>query len=339
MSYKLKYFCRIFIFFTPLMLLLQVLRAQDFSGVKKIMEQRKSQFGGNMAVAVWRDTLLFHQSTGEEFNLNTQLPVGCASAWFTAALTMTFVEQGKLDLDDPVAKYLPIFSTYAKSYLTIRHCLANTTGIEPDKGGVQKFFQRTKFESLEEEVNSFAKREIKNNPGEVFFYNDIGTSIVGRVLEVVGKKSFERLMSDKIFRPLGMKRSRFISETGAIDPFSGAESTAGDCSKFLAMLLSNGTLGGKKILSPESVKEMQKIQTGNAKILFVPKHSEGAQYGLGNWVMNSPYPGMFASPSLSGGYPFIDVNKKFGCMILGVAKKEDDPKVYEEIVAELERVM
>ena len=336
MSYKGYVFCLKFTFLAPLMLMFQLLSAQDFSGLEKIMEQRKSQFGGNMAVAVWKDTLLFHKATGEEFNLNTQLPVGCASAWFTAALTMTFVEQGKLDLDDPVAKYLPIFATYAKSYLTIRHCLANTTGIEPDKGGVQKFFQRTKFASLEEEVNSFAKREIKNNPGEVFYYNSIGTSIVGRVLEVVGKKSFERLMADRVFRPLGMKRTRFISETGAIDPFAGAESTAGDCVKFLAMLLNNGTLGAKKILSPESIKEMQKIQTGNAKILFVPKHSEGAHYGLGNWIMA---PNMFASPSLSGGYPFIDVNKKFGCMILGVAKKEDDPKVYADIVEELERVL
>lgn len=338
MSAKVFGLCLKCIFFGATMLMLQSATAQNFSGIDAIIDKGKSQFGGNMAVMVWKDTVLYQKITGEDNNLNTQIPVGCASAWLTAALTMTFVEQGKINLDDPVSKYLPIFSTYAKSYLTIRHCLANTTGIDPDKGGVQKIFQKNKFETLEEEVNSFAKREIRNNPGEVFFYNSIGTNIAGRVLEVVGKKSFERLASERIFRPLGMKRSRFISESGAISPFAGAESTAGDYIKFLAMILNKGTLGPKKILSPESVAEMQKIQTGNAKVLFAPKHTEGAAYGLGSWIMNNPYNGIFASPSLTGGYPFIDAQKKFGCVVLGVAKKEDNPAIYTEIVAELERV-
>lgn len=338
MSAKRFRFCLKFIFYVLSVLFLQSSLAQDFSGVAAVVDRKKNQFGGNMAVMVWKDTVLFQKVTGEDNNINAQVPIGCASAWLTAALTMTFVEQGKISLDDPVSKYLPIFSTYAKSYLTIRHCLANVTGIEPDKGGVQKFFQKTKFETLEEEVNSFAKREIKNNPGEIFNYNSIGTNIAGRVLEVVGKKSFERLMSERIFRPLGMKRSRFISETGAISPFSGAESTAGDYIKFLAMLLNNGTSGVKKILSPESVAELRKVQTGSAKIGFVPKHTEGASYGLGNWIMNTPYNGILTSPSLSGGFPFIDTQKKFGCVILGVSKKEDDPQVYVEIVKELEEV-
>ncbi len=53
---------------------------------------------------------------------------------------MTFVDQGKISLDDPVANYLPIYAKYAKSYLTIRHCLANTTGMADEKGGIEKFF-------------------------------------------------------------------------------------------------------------------------------------------------------------------------------------------------------
>lgn len=338
MSVFRTFSCLKFIFSFTLMLFLQSAIAQDFSRLDAIIEKRKNHFGGNMSVMVWKDTILYQKVTGEDNNINLQVPIGCASAWLTAAVTMNFVEQGKITLDDPVSKYLPIFATYAKSYLTIRHCLANTTGIEPDKGGVQKFFQKTKFETLEEEVNSFAKREIKNNPGEVFYYNSIGTSIVGRVLEVVGKKSFERLVAERILRPLGMKRTRFISETGAINPFAGAESTVADYTKFLAMLLNNGTLGTKKILSPESVAEMQKIQTGNAKILFVPEHTQGASYGLGNWIDNDPYNGVFTSPSLSGGWPFIDRNKKFACVVFGVAKKEDDPQVYREIVEELEGI-
>jgi CubicO group peptidase (beta-lactamase class C family) len=337
MSYKSGTFCRKFIFLTSLVLMLQSAAAQDFSGVQDVMEKRKNEFGGKMSVLVWKDTTVFQKVIGEDFNLNTQAPVGCGSAWFTAAVVMTLVDQGKIQLDDPVSKYLPIFATYAKSYLTIRHCLANTTGIEPDKGGVQKFFQKTKFETLEEEVNSFAKREIKNNPGEVFYYNNIGTNIAARVVEVVSKRSFERLASERIFRPLGMKRTRFVSEAGAINPFSGAESTAGDYLKFLAMLLNKGTLGTKKVLSPSSVDEMQKIQTGQAQILFVPKQTEGSSYGLGNWIMHNVHNGMYASPALSGGWPYINTQKKYGAIIFGDARdKEDKKDVYLEIVNELE---
>ncbi len=327
-------------FFTVFVLIFQVAGAQSFGSLEAVMEKRKNHFGGKMAVTVWKDTTIFQKVIGEDFTLNTQAPIGCASAWITAAVVMTFVDQGKIKLDDPVAKYIPIFATYAKSYLTIRHCLANTTGIEPDKGGVQKYFQKTRFETLEDEVNAFAKREIKNNPGEVFYYNDIGTSIAARVVEVVAKRSFERLAAERIFRPLGMKRSRFVSETGAIDPFAGAESTASDYLKFLAMLLNKGTLGAKKVLTPESVAEMQKIQTGQAKTLFTPKQTEGSGYGLGNWIMPSIANGMYASPALSGGWPFINTQKNYGAVIFGVTKdKDDDKEVYLEIIRTLESAL
>jgi CubicO group peptidase (beta-lactamase class C family) len=89
---------------------------------------------------------------------------------------------------------LPIYEKYSKGYLTIRHCLSNTTGLEVEKGGLRSSFQKTKFASLEEQVNSFAsKHEIVANPGEQYYYSQIGLNIAARVLEVVSKKSFDRL--------------------------------------------------------------------------------------------------------------------------------------------------
>lgn len=336
MSYNLPFFCLKFIIPVVTMLNLQSVNAQRFSNLDALIEQRKNHFGGKMAVMVWKDTIVYQKVVGEDMTLNIQGPVGCASAWLAAALTMTFVDQGKLSLDDPVSDYIPLFSKYAKSYLTIRHCLANTTGIEQDKGGIQKFFQKTKYASLEEEVNSYAKREIINNPGEAFNYNQIGTNIVGRVLEIVGKKSFDRLVLERIFRPLGMKRSTFASEH-AVNPFSGAVSTPSDYLKFLAMLLNKGTLGTKKVLSESSIDEMQKIQTGNAKLIFVPGQTNGFSYGLGNWISEDADKNMVTSPSLSGGWPYIDTKRKYGCMIFGDAKdKEDKKEVYFDIIEEVE---
>lgn len=315
------------------MLLLQTAGAQNSAAIDQAVQRQKNAFGGRLAVGAWKDTVLYQKATDEELTINSQAPVGCISAWFTAAVTMTFVEQGKISLDDPVSKYLPIFATYAKSYLTIRHCLANVTGIEPDKGGVQRFFQKTKFATLEDQVNSFAKREIQNNPGEVFYYNEIGSDIVGRVLEVVGRKSFDRLVTERIFRPCGMKRSTFSSDR-AINPFSGALSTSADMLKFLEMLLNKGMAGPKKVLAAESVAEMQKIQTGNARVAFVPAQAQGYQYGLGNWVSGS---GEFMNPAISGGWAVINISKNLGVVVIGEMKgKEDLKEPYLQIIRSAE---
>ena len=71
--------------------------------------------------------------------------------------------------------------------------------------------------------------------------------------------------------------------------------------KFQAMLLNKGMAGVKKVLSEESIAEMQKVQTGSAKNLFVPKHTEGYVYGLGVWLRN----GIVTSPSLRGGWAIL----------------------------------
>ncbi len=335
MSYKCCSNCLKFIFIGTLLLLLHDLRAQpDTASLSRMLGQKKALFGGRVAVLIWKDTIAYQRAFGEDFNLNTQDNIGCSSAWLTAAVAMTFVDQGKLSLDDKVSKYLPIFASYAKKYLTIRHCLANVTGLQPDKGGIEKFFQRKKFESLEEEVNAYASgREIVNNPGEVFNYNQIGTNIVARVLEIVGKRTFDRLAQERIFRPCGMKRTSFMSDE-AVNPFSGAVSTPADFLKFLVMLKNKGTINGKKVLSEAAVNEMEKIQTGTAKIGFVPKLAEGSSYGLGNWIRD----GIFYCPGLTACWPYINSSKKYACLIFGTPK-DKEKNVYAEIVNYVEAGM
>ncbi|HRE50901.1 MAG TPA: serine hydrolase domain-containing protein [Flavitalea sp.] len=330
MSYKIHSNCLMFISGLIFMLFFQSASAQnDLSELDLLIEEKKAQLGGQVAVVVWSgDSIAYQKQTGE-LTVNSQEPIGFASAWLTAALVMTFVDQGKLSLDDPVAKYLPIYSKYAKKYLTIRHCLANTTGLEGEKGGVQKLFQKTRFDLLEEQVNSFASgREIIRNPGEAFSYNNIGSNIAGRVLEVVGKKAFDRLMQERIFRPLGMRRSSFSMDM-AVNPASGAVSTPSDYIKFLAMLLNKGTFNGKTILSEAAVAEMQKIQTNGVPSLFTPKATEGFDYGLGAWIQEQNDKGeaiILSSPGLLGGWPYIDNLRKYACIIFVPSKGKEAPR-------------
>jgi CubicO group peptidase (beta-lactamase class C family) len=230
------------------------------------------------------------------------------------------VQEGKLSLDDNVGKYLPIFPKWMKGYITIRHCLSHTTGIESEKQGAGKLFQKKSFATLEEEVNYYAeKRAIANNPGVWFQYDQVGPAIAGRVLEVITKKKFDRLAQEKLFRPLTMRITSFSNYSSAISPFDGAKSSAIEYTHFLNMLLNKGMFNGKPILTEASIAEMMKLQTGDALNKYTPSFMNGYSYGLGTWRETTD--GKVVN-CVSQNTPFvwIDYCRGYACVLL--AKKE-----------------
>ncbi|MEP7258434.1 MAG: hypothetical protein ABI687_08600, partial [Flavitalea sp.] len=73
---------------------MQTIHAQDTSALYQLLEQRKAQWGGKLAVMVWKDDKVAFQKVTGDLTINSQEPVGYASAWFTAAVVMSFAEQG-----------------------------------------------------------------------------------------------------------------------------------------------------------------------------------------------------------------------------------------------------
>lgn len=317
----------------------------NFSAVDEIIGNKREQAAGNASVIIWKDgNIIYKKDTGslKAGKVEVVQPIGAASRWLTAALVMQFVDEGKLSLDDEISKYLPVFSSYSKGYITIRQCLANTTGIEGDLRGKVRIIQK-KFSSLEEEVNYYAAHnDIVNNPGKDFFYGDAGIKIAARILEIITKrKTFDRLIQEKIIRPLGMKKTTFMVESGAVDPANGAKSTAGDYIRFLGMLLNKGELGGKRILSEDAIAEMNKMQITTAAVKYMPKMIEGASYGLGVFIEEDNK--VVSCPSFtSNTWPFIDLCRKYACIIFtpplsgkAVLNREMYRKVKEAIDQEI----
>ena len=311
----------------------------NFSALDDYLQKNQKALGGGAIALIYKDGKLIYQKPMGEFNAKTQVPIGMAGNWLTAALVMTFVDQGKLSLDDRVSEYLPEFEKYNKNYVTIRHCLSHTTGIERDGNKVGKLLSRKKFMMLEEEANALAAKEISANPGEEFHYGNIGLTIAGRVLEVVGKRSFDRLIQERLLRPLKMRATNFVNEDGgSINPSSGAKSTANDYINFLSMLLNKGLFEGKQILSEASIAEMQKPQFAGLPVRYIPEETKGMQYGLGVWISNSDGQTLLTSPSFAGTWPFIEKCRDYACIIL-VQKplKEDKKEIFlrvKEIIDE-----
>ena len=302
-----------------LLLLLQPAKAQyNFSELDKKLSQYQQQLGGNVVTLIYKDSQLIYKKELGDFKANTVAPIASCSKWLTTALVMTFVDEGKLSLDDKVSKYIPEFTNYGKGYITIRNCLSHTTGIEDGKLGLGVLLENSRYESLEKQVNEFmSKREIFAQPGQQFAYSTVGLNIAGRVLEIIGKKSFDQLMTQRIFRPLGMKMSTFYSER-AVNPSGGAYSTASEYMNFLIMILNKGMFNGKRILSEQSVAEMQKAQINQNMIKYTPPVAQGYNYALGEWILESDKNGnstTVASPGLFGTWPMVDNCRGYACII------------------------
>ena len=320
MSYKVKSICIKVIPIAVSLLFLQTAQSQsNFSELDAELQARQKMLGNNLVAMLWKgDTLVYKKEMGD-FNSKTAAPIASCSKWLTAARVMQFVDEGKLSLDDKVSRWLPEFERYGKNYVSIRTCLSHMTGIEDEGGTLKKIFQRKKFSSLEEEVNSFAAREIRANPGTDFWYGNIGINIAGRVLEVISKKRFDVLIKQKLFNPLGMRRTTFATlDGGPVNPSGGASSTADDYIKFLAMLLNKGRFGGKQILSEESVNALMQIQTKPEIIKHAPKAAQGYNYALGSWVMEESggKARVLASPGLFGSWPMIDFCRGYAFLVL-----------------------
>jgi CubicO group peptidase (beta-lactamase class C family) len=277
------------------------------------VKQKQPVIGKDLVVMLWSDTLQYKTELGD-FNSKTIAPIASCSKWLTAVLVMQFVDEGKISLDDKVSRYLPIFESYGKGYITIRHCLSHMTGIEGEKN----FLQRKKFSSLEEEVESFAKKEISANAGVEFRYSGIGLNIAARVLEVVSRRKFEMLAKQKLFNPLGMRYTTFSNpDASAPNPSGGAKSSADEYMSFLVMLLNNGVHKDKRILSEASVAELRKMQTKTSLIRYAPRSAEGFNYALGSWVIEDDKKGnanSLACPGLFGTWPMVDWSRGYACI-------------------------
>jgi len=330
-------------FVAGLLLLLQPVFAQyNFNELDESLKQNQKLLGNNIAAVIWKgDTIVYKKELGD-FNAKTAAPLASASKWLTAALVMIFVEEGKIGLDDKITKWLPEYARYGKNYITIRLCLSHMTGIQQDEKLIARIFDRKKFSSLEDEVNSFAAHEIQTNPGTEFRYGDIGIDIAGRVLEVVSKKRFDLLIRQKLFVPLGMRRTTFSDmEGGAVNPSGGAQSTADDYIKFLSMLLHKGKAGDKQILSEESVNQLIQVFVTPDKIKFAPKSMQGYSYALGSWVISSDASGkttIIACPGLFGTLPLIDYCRGYAFIILTKSLlNEEKPQAYTTIKEVIDR--
>ncbi len=255
----------------------------------------------------------------EEYTLSSKQLIASCSKWLSAALVMTFVDEGNLRLDDTVGTYLPVLSRNGKGNITISECLSHLTGIQapPLKESLKEM---KKIRSMDQAIGEIAEMPMEGDHGKVFHYSNTGLQIAAAVIEKISGKPFEELFAERISGPLGLKNTDFGKGPVAF-PAGGASSTPEDYLRFLTMILNRGSVSGTKILSENAVREMEVNRIGpGVNIAYSPAEAAGLGYGFGEWVVSDSdesKPGKWVtSPGLFGSFPWVDNEKQYCAFLM-----------------------
>ena len=215
------------------------------------------------------------------------------SKLFTWVSVMQLVEQGKLDLDADVNKYLDfqIAPAFGKP-VTLRNLMTHTAGFEEEIRDILLTDPKKATPLREFLIENQPRRMFP--PGEVPAYSNYGVGLGGYIVQRASGQMFEDYVAEHIFQPLAMTHSSFrqpLAENLAPFPsegyrsstekpavgfeiFSpasagGVSSTALDMGRFAEALLNGGELDGHRILKPETLQAMWTKQFGTSEALPV----------------------------------------------------------------------
>ncbi|MGC4107423.1 MAG: serine hydrolase domain-containing protein [Thermomicrobiales bacterium] len=227
-------------------------------------------------------------ATKMPFTTNTISQIGSISKVFTTTLVMTLVEEGKLDLDEPVTTYVPdlrLGDQHARAALTLRHLLSHSGGFEGDRfldyGRGDDAYERSMVEM--DTLQQWFQ------PGELCSYCNVGFYLIPLIIQRVTGEVPEDLMRKRIFEPLGMETVTFYAEEAITrdhavghnlgDRLNGPSiarpfiiggrhvnlcgnilATPTELLKFAQLHINDGEYEGKRVISAESAELMRTPQ-------------------------------------------------------------------------------
>jgi len=182
----------------------------------------ENEFVGNLAMVlieegqVYKD---FYYSIDETIDENTIFQMASVSKWVTAWGVFSLVEDGKLNLDNPVESYLTRWhlpeSEFDNSGVTIRNLLSHTSGLI-DGLGYAGFTLEDSVQTLEESLtkatdayNTEGVTKVGYKPNSQYKYSGGGYTLLQLVIEEVSGQSFNDYMTEAVFKPLKMNQTSF----------------------------------------------------------------------------------------------------------------------------------
>lgn len=173
-----------------------------FNGTALVAENGKVIYKGGFGMA--------NMEWGIPNTPETKFRLGSITKQFTAMLTLQLVDQGRIKLDGKVSDYLPDYRKDVGEKVTVHHLLTHTSGI-PSYTSQPGFFQNVSRNpyKVEEFVKKYASGDFEFEPGSKYAYNNSGYFLLGAIIERVTEKTYEQVLQENIFGPLGMKNTGY----------------------------------------------------------------------------------------------------------------------------------
>jgi CubicO group peptidase (beta-lactamase class C family) len=306
------------------------------AAMEKMVE--KNEIAGAVTIVESKDKVLHVGTAGfadvatkRKMTPDTLFWIASMTKPVTATAVLMLQDERKLNVADPVAKYIPEFANLKTpsgkpANLTITQILTHTSGLGEATGP-----EAQKAKTLADLVPIWLAAPMQYEPGEKWKYTQSGINAAGRIVEVVSGMSFDQFLQQRLFDPLGMKNTTYYptdaqrarlatayaknKQTGALEPVEprvdfgrrnhppqgngGLYSTGPDYARFCQMLLNGGSLKRHRYLSADAIKFLSTPQTGYLPTGFFQNdtfgdHGKNYGWGIGTCVLKTPHEGVAA---------------------------------------------
>jgi CubicO group peptidase (beta-lactamase class C family) len=250
-------------------------------------------------------------TAGTAMTEHTPVVIGSTTKAMTAAAMLQLAEQGRLNLDDPISRYVPfrLVDQDMAARITIRQALTHTAGLPPTPVDGPAFLYSDEGD-VDRYIDELSAAESVWAPGGGWLYANDGYVLAGRVIEVVSGDLYEDYMDAHLFKPLALSETSFLKgvkpDPNVATPYDyGADGqpfssffphnrtanaagmllmSAHDAARWLLALLGKGVLDEQRILSEASVAELLRP---HAKLPPVAAaRAESGWYALG-WTVGT----------------------------------------------------
>lgn len=271
------------------------MRGEKLAEIDGAMEQAlaNKQMPGCVVLIARKGKIVLLKAYGKRSLEPAETPMTCDTVFDMASLTkpmatatsvMLLVEEGRLALDEPAAKYLPEFGQEGKDAITVRQLLTHQSGLIADNP-IEDFAEGSDAAILK----IFAAKP-PHEPATQFIYSDVGFIVLGELVRRVSGEDVHHFTAQRVFGPLGMTETGYLPPEelrrraapterrdgqwivgevhdprayalGGVAGHAGLFSTAEDVAIYAQMILGRGEHAGVRVLAPETVDTMLTAQT------------------------------------------------------------------------------
>lgn len=271
------------------------MRAEKLAEIDGAIDEAlaNKQMPGCVVLIARQGKIVLLKAYGQRSLEPAETPMTCDTVFDLASLTkpiatatsvMLLVEQGRLTLDEPAAKYLPEFGQEGKDAITIRQLLTHQSGLIADNP-IEDFAA-----GPDQAIQKIFAAKPPHEPASAFVYSDVGFIVLGELVRRVSGEDVHQFTARRLFGPLEMTETGYLPPEvlcgraapterrndrwiqgevhdprayalGGVAGHAGLFSTAEDLAIYAQMLLSRGEYAGVRVLAPETVDTMLTAQT------------------------------------------------------------------------------